>query len=207
MAIFRSASNVRWVDSGGGPGFASSKSRLTVIAIRPMKSGVLVKSGIISEPVDRLDPIDAVPLDPKQPRAECASRRASCSMQLVAVPADTGAVVTARSLRRDGKVLSKANADLFGAAHDHAVRRAQNRNDPRPDPRECRPPPRSTATRPTSKFPQGDAEDHGTSDRDYRRRRPKCFSSRRHASIRRVRRVNYRSLPAKPKCGTARNVH
>ena len=82
----------------------------------------LVKTGIVRNMSIGFDAIEAEPLDPKNPRGGMRVTRSElleCSF--VSVPADTGAVVTARS-ERTGKVLSGANAGALREAHDLAER-------------------------------------------------------------------------------------
>jgi HK97 family phage prohead protease len=83
----------------------------------------LVKSGIVRNLSIGFDVIDATPIDPKQPRGGLRIIRAELlEASFVSVPADVGAVVTARSFFRSGKVLSAANAEMLRDAHNHAHR-------------------------------------------------------------------------------------
>jgi HK97 family phage prohead protease len=81
----------------------------------------LVKSGIVRNLSIAFDPLDFEPLDPKNPRAgQRVTRSELLEVSFVSVPADAGAIVTARTLARAGKVLSGANADILRQAHDAA---------------------------------------------------------------------------------------
>lgn len=79
----------------------------------------LVKSGIVRCMSIGFDVLDAEPLDPAKPRGGLRVTRSElleCSF--TTIPADSGALVTARAARA-GKMLSGANADALRQAHDH----------------------------------------------------------------------------------------
>ncbi|KUR73861.1 HK97 family phage prohead protease [Novosphingobium sp. FSW06-99] len=82
----------------------------------------LTKAGIIRAVSVGFDPIDMVPLDPKKPRGgQRITAWELLELSFVSVPADTGAVVTARAAR-EGKAISSANAAILKQAHDDAER-------------------------------------------------------------------------------------
>lgn len=82
----------------------------------------LVKAGVVRNLSIGFDVIDATPLDPKKPRAGLRVTRSELlEVSFVAVPANSGAVVTARAARA-GKVLSGENAGALRDAHDLAER-------------------------------------------------------------------------------------
>lgn len=77
----------------------------------------LVKGGVVRAVSVGFDPIEMKPLDPKKPyggQRITAWTLLECSF--VSVPADVGAVVTARS-KRTGKVLNAANVEALKNAH------------------------------------------------------------------------------------------
>ncbi len=77
----------------------------------------LVKAGIVRNMSIGFDPIDMEPLDPRNPRGgQRITRCELLEISFVSVPADTGAVVTARA-GRSGKTLSGANANALRQAH------------------------------------------------------------------------------------------
>ncbi|MDE2597013.1 MAG: HK97 family phage prohead protease [Sphingomonadales bacterium] len=82
----------------------------------------LMKAGIVRAVSVSFDPIRGVPLDPKKPYA--GQRWLDwelLELSAVTVPADTGAVVTARAVR-EGKAISAANVAALREAHDLAER-------------------------------------------------------------------------------------
>jgi HK97 family phage prohead protease len=80
----------------------------------------LMKAGVIQAVSVGFDPIEMTPIDPAKPRGgQRISVWTLLELSAVSVPADPGAIVTARALR-EGKVLSGANADTVRQAHDLA---------------------------------------------------------------------------------------
>ncbi len=78
----------------------------------------LTKAGVIRAVSVGFDPIEMEPLDPKHPRGgQRISIWEMLELSFVSVPADTGAIVTARQARA-GKVLSGENAQALREAHD-----------------------------------------------------------------------------------------
>lgn len=77
----------------------------------------LMKAGVLRCVSVGFDPITMTPLDPSKPRGgQRISVWTLLELSAVAVPADAGALVTARSLR-EGKTLSGANASALQEAH------------------------------------------------------------------------------------------
>lgn len=77
----------------------------------------LVKSGIIRNMSIGFEPIEMQPLDPNKPRGgQRITRSELLEVSFVSVPADTGAIVTARAARA-GKTLSGLNAAALRQAH------------------------------------------------------------------------------------------
>jgi HK97 family phage prohead protease len=79
----------------------TARTTFAPIGISPMADKVrgLVKSGVVRSVSIGFEVIDAVPIDPKQPRGGLrVSKWELLECSFVSVPADTGAVVTARSV-------------------------------------------------------------------------------------------------------------
>jgi hypothetical protein len=76
----------------------------------------LVKSGVVSSLSVGFDILDSTPLDPKQPRGGLRISRADLlEISLVSVPADSGALITERSLSmRDQRAGTKSIMPICG---------------------------------------------------------------------------------------------
>ena len=78
----------------------------------------MVKAGIVRNLSIGFDVIEAEPITPNRPRDGMKITRSELlEVSFVSVPADTGAIVTARRLDREGKKISAANMTKLKSAH------------------------------------------------------------------------------------------
>jgi HK97 family phage prohead protease len=94
----------------------------------------LVKSGVVSAVSVGFDPVDGEPLDPQRPRGgQRFTRWELLECSFVSVPADPGAVVTARNYQRDmampAHIIRASEAVDEAARHHHDLARALEADD------------------------------------------------------------------------------